>query len=228
MSTHFLDFWQRFFFASNYNETMKVTKYPQSCLILEKNGRRIAIDVGSVALAEYKFTEMCEGIEAVLYTHKHYDHYESSIVDELKRLGVQLYGNAEVAGLIGKGAHLVNDGDSFEVAGFAVTPYDLEHFKHPDGSQEPHNTGYLIDNHFFVPGDGLYLDGLKADVMAVTIGTPAIDFNQNLRFVEAAGAKKAIPVHYDVFKADPQDFKKAAVGKGFEVIVLQSGESVSL
>lgn len=207
---------------------MKVTKYPQSCLVLEKNGRRIAIDVGSVALAKYKFSEMGESIEAVLYTHKHPDHFESSIIDELSTKGVALYGNTEVAHLIGVNSNVVKDGHSFEVAGFTVTPYDLDHFDLVNGGQKPQNTGYLIDNHLFVPGDGLYLDGLKADAMAVTIGTPVIDFNVNLRFVADAGAKIAIPVHYDVFKADPQDFAKAAVGKGFEVVVLESGESTTL
>lgn len=37
---------------------MKVTKYPQSCLLIEKDGHRIVIDPGNVFTASYKVADL--------------------------------------------------------------------------------------------------------------------------------------------------------------------------
>jgi L-ascorbate metabolism protein UlaG (beta-lactamase superfamily) len=56
---------------------MKITKYPQSCLLLEKNGQRIVIDPGKFFAEKYSFAELGE-ISAVLYTHRHGDHLDAT------------------------------------------------------------------------------------------------------------------------------------------------------
>ncbi|MBW3538049.1 MBL fold metallo-hydrolase [Candidatus Parcubacteria bacterium] len=204
---------------------MKITKYPQSCLLLEKDGRRIAIDPGSFFTDRYRAQDL-GAIEAVLYTHQHADHFDQSLVNEFKAAGVALYGNRAVCQLIGEGARPADSGQPFEVAGFNVTPHDLPHCRLVDGSDGPPNTGYIIDGHFFHPGDGVETEGVQVDHLALPIAGPSVSFYHAAKFAKSLGAQKVIPIHYHSFKADPHDF--ASRFQDAEVIVLESGESVEL
>ncbi len=204
---------------------MKLIKYPQSCLVVEHAAGRILIDPGNVALDAYALDDF-GAVDAVLYTHRHADHFDDRILDALTERATPLYANADVAQLLPERVTVVSDGQSFEVAGFAVTARDLPHVTMVDGSPGPPNTGYLIDGLFFHPGDGNELEGLSVDVLAVPIAGPSISFRDAYRFVGDVGAHTAIPIHYDVFLADPHQF--AGFCDIAEVVVLHHGASADL
>lgn len=204
---------------------MRVTKYPQSCLVLEHPGGRVLIDPGNLALDAYSIDDF-GALDAVLYTHRHADHFDDRHVGALRDRGLELYANADVCSLIGAGATEVSDGSSFEVAGFEVTPRDLPHATMVDGSAGPPNTGYLVDGSFFHPGDGTELAGLSVDHLAVPIVGPSVSFRDAYRFTQEVGARTVIPMHYDTFMADPDQF--AGFCDIAEVVVLGHGESAEL
>jgi len=54
---------------------MRITKYGHACVALEKDGRRIVLDPGS--LTELDATE---GADAILITHQHFDHFAEQTV----------------------------------------------------------------------------------------------------------------------------------------------------
>lgn len=203
---------------------MRVTKYPQSCLVLEDEGR-ICIDLGTIATADYALDDLGH-LDAVLWTHQHADHFDPEAAAELLERGVALYGNADVCGLIGDGAIEVRDGETVEVAGFEVTPRDLPHVEMVDGSPGPPNTGFVIDGALFHPGDGIELAGLSVDALAVPIVGPSISYRDAYLLVESTGADVAIPIHYDFFRADPDLF--AHFCDIADVRVLAHGESTDL
>ncbi len=104
---------------------MKVTRYPQSCLILEDNGRCIAIDPGEGFLQTHQESEL-DNVEAILFTHKHSDHLEPAIIDYVSTRNVELYANHETADEIGGlEVRIVEDGETFSVAGFEVMAHEL-------------------------------------------------------------------------------------------------------
>ncbi|MFN2555495.1 MAG: MBL fold metallo-hydrolase [Nitriliruptorales bacterium] len=205
---------------------MKLTKYPQSCLLLEKDGARIVIDPGNRAMNAYTLDDFGD-LEAVLYTHRHPDHFDDRQVEELLERGVELFGNADVCGLIGREhATELTDGQTLEIAGFDVTVRDLPHVPLVDGSAGPPNSGYVIDGFLFHPGDGIELSGLTVDALAVPIAGPSISFRDAYRFIESVGAKTALPIHYDTFIADPARF--ADFCDIAEVVILDHGETTTL
>ena len=51
---------------------VRLTKYGHACVRLEKDGRSIVIDPGALAPQ----AEALAGVEAVLVTHEHFDHFE--------------------------------------------------------------------------------------------------------------------------------------------------------
>lgn len=203
---------------------MRITKYPQSCLVVEREGR-IVIDPGNITLDAFGVEDLGH-LDAVLYTHRHPDHYDERHVADFIERGAAIYGNADVAGLIGDGTNQVEDGETIEVAGFTITPRDLAHVELVDGSPGPPNTGYLIDDRLFHPGDGIELPGLRAQHLALPIVGPSISFRDAYVFTEATGAETVIPVHYDMFTADPHLFDRFC--DIAEVVVLDHGESVEL
>jgi len=208
---------------------MKVTRYPESCLLIEINGNKIVIDPGEQFLQSHTIEEL-QGVEAVLYTHRHADHYDPKIAQALRAQGVPLYANAATAELVGEPCHIVNDGDELMINDFPVKAIELPHCPMVNGRPGPQNTGYVIDDTFFHPGDGKELSGLQINAMALPIAGPSISPEDAYNFAVQLGVKIAIPVHYDVFVADPKVIAKsfADADAPFELRVLADGESTEI
>lgn len=204
---------------------MKLTRYPQSCMVLEKDSARLLIDPGTIATKAYSLDDFGD-VQAVLYTHQHADHFDKKLVAPLLERGVQLYGNADVCSAIGEGATEVQPGQVFEVAGFKITPKDLPHFAMVDGSDGPPNTGFVIDDRFFHPGDGISIEGVRVELLALPIAGPSISFRDAYVFAQQVGAETVVPIHYDFFVADPELF--ANYCNVASVVTLAAGESVEL
>ncbi len=209
---------------------MKVTKFPQSCLLIERGQKKLVIDPGVQFLSTHSVDEL-KGVGAVLYTHQHSDHYDPSIAQTLLARGVLIFANSSTAQLIGaEKVTIVNDGDSFIAGGFEVIARELPHCLLPDGSEGPQNTGYVIEGVLFHPGDGKELEGLQVDNLALPITGPDISILDAINFAKQVGTKVAIPIHYTAIPADPHIFA-AYAGKAradFEVRVLADGESTEL
>ncbi|WP_370328476.1 hypothetical protein [Euzebya sp.] len=70
------------------------------------------------------------------------------------------------------------------------------------------------------------VDGVRVDVLAVPIAGPSISFRDAYRMVERLGPSTAIPIHHDVFVADPRMFAdRCGIAR---VIVLDDGESTTV
>lgn len=210
---------------------MRITKYPQSHLVLNKDGVKLLIDPGSITFgAGYKAEEFLD-IPTFLITHSHPDHLDPANAKALME-GKKVYGNSDViTQLKGMGVEgiEVHDGQEFEVEGYKIKAVDLPHCKMQDGSDGPPNTGFIVDGILFHPGDGdIAPDGVKVDDLALPIAGPTITLDGALKFATDVEAKIVIPIHNDYFKNDPQEFKKMASEKGIEVRVLAPGEETEI
>ena len=204
---------------------MKVTRYTQSCMVLEKGKSRLLIDPGTLAMNDYSLDDFGE-FQAVLYTHRHADHFDESQIGPLLERGVDLYGNADVCAAIGDAGKEVRDGEDLQLGDFEITPRDLPHFPMVDGSDGPPNTGFIFDNRLFHPGDGIAIDGVTVELLALPIAGPSISFRDAYVFTQQVKAETVVPIHYDFFVADPELFAKYCdVAK---VVTLGSGEAVEL
>lgn len=205
---------------------MRVTKHPQSCLLVESDaGSRLLLDPGSFA-AEALSPGDLGHVDAVLVTHRHPDHCDARLLDPLRQAGVPVVANADAARAIGDGVQVVADGQRVEVAGVEVTVHDLPHQVMVDGSPGPPNTGFVLDGRLLHPGDGLSLAGVSAPAMALPIAGPSTSFHDAYCFAIQIGASTVIPVHYAMFPADPHLFAdKSTLG---DVRVLAEGEATTL
>ena len=92
----------------------------------------------------------------------------------------------------------------------------------------PPNTCFLIDQVFFHPGDGDKAPEITSENAAVPIAGASITYETAVEFIEGIGAKVVIPIHYDVYKGDPEEFKKLASNFDIDVRPLSYGEETEI
>lgn len=210
---------------------MKVKKYPQSHLVITGSSTKIIIDPGSITFAAGFKPEEFQGADAYLITHQHQDHMDPENIKNIVNDEL-VYGNADVVAKLkslGVEAKETHDREKFQVGEFDITPIDLPHCKMQDGTDGPPNTGFLINNVFFHPGDGDKApQGLTSHNLALPIAGPTITMDKALQFAKDLQAKVVIPIHFDYFKADPNEFKNIASPSGIEVRPLASGQETEL
>jgi L-ascorbate metabolism protein UlaG (beta-lactamase superfamily) len=207
-----------------------VTKYPQSCLTIVKDGRCLLVDPGTLAMADHRVKDFGK-FDAVLYTHSHADHLDVAIIDELAATGATLYGNSDVAKVVGHNQiEVIEDGEELVVAGFKIKAYHMEHCLMVDGSKGVPNTGFMLDDHFLLPGDSVEDVGVKAEAIALPVFGPDISLHDSYRLLVATKAKTVIPVHYDIAHLNPGVFEMLG-GKyhpSIQIKTIKNGESVEV
>lgn len=208
---------------------MKVTKYPQSCLLLEKNQTRVVIDPGGEFTKKYTAEELGK-LDAVLYTHRHADHFDPQLVEGFLQNAVPLFANKETAALIEGESTIVNDGDEFRVGDFSFKARELPHNLDVNGAAGPQNTGYIVDGVFFHPGDGIEIENMSVETVAAPMAGAGISPKAVFEFLESIQAQRVIPIHNDIWTANIERMlaKTRTFNLPYEWIVLEHGESAEL
>lgn len=211
---------------------MHITKYPQSCLKIEKDGRALLVDVGTLATQKYSVSDFGK-YDAVLFTHCHGDHFDKDVLAELANGGdITLYGNDDTAKAAGDEAiEVITDGEELVVAGFKIKAFNMEHCLMPDGSPAGiANTAYLIDDTLLLTGDSTEKVDLKPKAVALPIFGPDISFKDAFTFARDHEVQEVIPVHYTIVGMNPSSFGMFSdMYKGtWKLHALADGESVDL
>ena len=203
---------------------MKVTRYFQSCLIVEVNGTRILIDPSGFD----KNTDFGK-IDAVFYTHEHPDHFDADMAQTYVEQGVApVYCNASTAKQVKASVTATEDGKEYEVIGVKIKAIELPHCLMVDGSEGPQNTGYLVNDELFHPGDGKGLDGLTVKILAVPLSGPDVSPHDAFAFGKQVKAEHLIPIHYDFLGGNPGFFAQTAEKNGMITHALDKGESTEI
>jgi L-ascorbate metabolism protein UlaG (beta-lactamase superfamily) len=216
---------------------MFITKYGHCCMLLEESEMKILTDPGN--FTEYKVKEL-NGIDALLITHEHQDHFHMpSIKDLLKNNpNLPIITNASVAALLQKegiteNIHLVSEGTSMDFKGLNFTAIGHEHAEIYKTLPSVENTGFIVGEDFYYPGDGFAQAGKLIVTVALPVIAPWMKLSECVDFALATGAKKFVPVHDGFFaegqpnlfqtmtrailKANGLELLEAPIGQRFEV-----------
>ncbi|HVS78920.1 MAG TPA: MBL fold metallo-hydrolase [Candidatus Saccharimonadales bacterium] len=205
---------------------MKVTRYFQSCLLIEDGGIRILIDPSGQDKDRLKDIDK---LDAVFYTHEHMDHFDPEMAQNFVEQGIApVYANASTAKQVKASTTVVENGKEYDVKGMKIKALELPHCLMIDGSASVQNTGYLVNEKLFHPGDGKELAGLTVDTLAVPLNGPDISPKDAYDFVMQVGAKQAIPFHYDFLGGNPEFWGRVVEEKGVKAHSLKLGESIDL
>ncbi|MEC3997872.1 MBL fold metallo-hydrolase [Actinacidiphila sp. DG2A-62] len=175
---------------------MKLTKKRHSCVVLEKDGRTLAIDPGA-----FSEEDAAAGADAILITHEHMDHFDEGRVRRVLEAdpAAEVWTLASVAGTLSAAfpgrVHTVGHGDAFAAAGFDVQVHgELHAVIHPDIPRIT-NVGYLVDGSLFHPGDALTVPDAPVDTLMLPVMAPWNKISEVIDYVRAVAPRRAIDIH---------------------------------
>lgn len=202
---------------------MKITRYFQSCLLVEESGARILVDPsGNDAGKDFG------KLDAVLYTHEHSDHFDPSMAEQFMAVGVVVYANVSTSKHMKSQPTIISDGDEFHIGQVSVRVHELPHCLMVNGSEGPQNSGYLLGGKLFHPGDGTSIEGIKAEILAAPISGPDVSLRDAYALAIQVAAKMVIPIHYDFIGTKPERFVLLAGNPPFETVILEPGVSTEI
>lgn len=205
---------------------MNVTRYFQSCLLIEDGNARVLVDPS--AQEKERLGDFGK-LDAVFYTHEHGDHFDAGMARDFVEQGMApVYANQSTAMQIEASKTVVEGGKEYDINGMKVKAIELPHCLMVDGSESVQNTGYLFNGKLFHPGDSKELEGLEVDTLAVPISGPDISLKDAYSFTMQVNAKQVIPIHYDYLGGNPDFLGSYLNKKNVKVHGLTIGDSVEI
>ncbi len=192
---------------------MKITKFPQSCLLIETKGKKILVDPGSLKYKEEYF-DIWNNVDIILITHKHPDHCNTEALEKLNK-NITIYSTKEVSEAnTSLNINIVKENDLIKLDDIKIEVVHAIHGYQPllKGSKEIHeNVGYIIDdgkNRLYTASDTIcFRNEYKADILCIPVtghGLTMSAFEASL-YAKEVESVLTIPIHMDN-PAFPPDF----------------------
>jgi L-ascorbate metabolism protein UlaG (beta-lactamase superfamily) len=158
------------------------------------NGKKIMTDPGVFSTEQENET----GIDMVLITHEHQDHIH---MESLKKVlqnnpNTMVVTNSAVKELLDVEniPCVVHEEGSLE-NGIKLFAKTCPHADIYDGIGPVQNTGYMIENRLFYPGDAFLDPGLPVEILALPVSAPWCKIREVLEYGIKIKPKHAFPVH---------------------------------
>ncbi|MFA6158580.1 MAG: MBL fold metallo-hydrolase [Candidatus Paceibacterota bacterium] len=210
---------------------MKITKLGHCCLLIEAKGKRVMTDPGNYSTAQNSLM----GVDFVLISHEHGDHFHVESLKEVMKNNpqVRIITNQSVGKLLDREniPHtIVGHGMMTDMAGVSLVGLGVKHAAIYKSVEDVENTGYVIDDRLFYPGDAFTLPGREIDILALPVAGPWMKISEALEYALEVKPKKCFPVHdgnlrtYGVSHRLPTNVLTSA---GIEFVALEEGRSVT-
>ncbi len=175
---------------------MKLTKYEHACLVLENEGKRLVIDPGVFTHS----LPLDVSYDYIVITHEHADHIDSDKIRQIFQLNpsVQFFVNQKIfnesVSKYGAKHTIITGGAKAQVAGFDLQFFGDDHAIIYQTSPCA-NTGVLVNETFYYPGDSFVLPNMPVSMLAVPACAPWMKIAEVIEFTKAVGAKSMFPTH---------------------------------
>jgi len=180
---------------------MKITKFGHACFLIEEGNARILLDPGS-----FSTVPKLPDLSAVLVTHEHFDHLDVEVIRRLRleNEAVQIITHAGVGTkLIEAGIAYteIQDGEEIDVAGVTVRSFGVDHA--PIYGPVPcQNTGFMVADRFFYPGDAFVVPPTRVEILALPTGAPWMKLAEAIDYAKQVDPKVIIPAHDALYIAE--------------------------
>lgn len=153
--------------------------------------------------------------DVVLITHAHFDHFDLSEIEKIRKEGTKIVAPHDVARELSGDVTPVAPGDSLEVTGVhvqAVPAYNVQEDRLDFHPQANRWVGYVLElggSTCYHAGDTDHapeLSDVRSDVAFLPIGgTYTMDAAQAARLARAISPQMAVPMHYGFVVGSPSD-----------------------
>ena len=183
---------------------MRITKYGHCCLLIEEKEVRILTDPGN-----YNTTPHPENVDVILLTHEHQDHVHLKSLREivLENPQVIIYTHAGVGKLLEDEAIpyvSMNDGEEIIIKNVPISSFGTEHACICHGLPSVQNTGFLISNKLFYPGDSFHNPRVPVEILALPVAGPWMKLEEAIEYAKEIKPKVVFPVHDGMMRQDHQ------------------------
>jgi L-ascorbate metabolism protein UlaG (beta-lactamase superfamily) len=176
---------------------MKIKKIGHSCMVINEGGLNILTDPGSYtaqAAGELK------NINVILISDEHQDHFDLGAIESLLKNNpeAKILTQKSVQKLLaekGVKSELLLDKQQIEIGGVKFEGCGEKHAVLHSSIPQSDNTGYIISEKFFYPGDALTLPHKNIEVLALPISGPWLKSAEVIDYVLAVKPKFCFPVH---------------------------------
>ena len=187
---------------------MKITKFNQSCFLLQTKNKRILIDPGKIGYTE-SLLEDWKNIDYILITHKHGDHCNVDAINTIvKRDHAIIYTTKEVidnSNLINP--NIVKQGDIIDLGEIKIEVTKAVHgFFTPmknKGGEVFENVGYIIDDgdkRFYTTSDTInFNNNYKCDILCMPFNGNGLTLGiiDGVMFAKDINPQILLPVHME-------------------------------
>ncbi|MFC7502370.1 MBL fold metallo-hydrolase [Nocardioides sp. CPCC 206347] len=212
---------------------MRLTKFGHAAVRIESEGTTVLLDPGV-----WTQREAVDGVDAVLITHEHPDHYDP---EHLRATDAPIYTIAAVAAQIRDTAPdvaervtVVAPDESWQVGSIGVRAIgELHAVIHPDLPRF-HNSGYVLtvgDQTVFHPGDALTVPGLPVDVLLAPVCAPWMRASEGVDFARSVGAARNVAIHDRIYSGEglgiiDGQFGRLLGARGLDYVRLPDGSDL--
>jgi len=184
---------------------MQLTHFGHSCLLAEFDDTRLLFDPGTFAHGFEGIT----GLSAILLTHQHPDHVDTTRLPSLLEGNpdAALYADPQTTALLGAPCRAVHVGDELRIGGLTVRAVGGRHAViHPE-IPVIENISYLVDDgdqrgRLMHPGDALFVPDEPVDVLAVPAAAPWMRISEAVDYLRAVAPAHAVPIHQGIITPD--------------------------
>jgi len=185
--------------------------------------------------------EYAKEADLILVTHSHFDHCNTSKINEIRKDETTVIAPADAASKIGGKVEVLKPGDRAAVGDVSVTAvqaYNFKRFRSPGTPYHPRGlgVGYLITAEgktIYHAGDTDFIPEMRElrniDLALLPSGgTYTMDNPEAAEAALAINPRMVVPMHR--WDTDPTDFKKAVEAKSqsIKVVVMKPGEELTL
>ena len=162
-------------------EKVRITHYGHACVLAElPDGTRVLFDPGTYSAG---FEDLA-GLDAVLVTHEHPDHFDA---ERLPRL-VKANPDARVA-------TAADADESLTVGGAVVLADHGEHAVVHPALPNVANHAYQVGDLLFHPGDSFTRPRRRVRILLLPVGGPWMKLAESVDYLRAVAPEIAVPIH---------------------------------
>jgi L-ascorbate metabolism protein UlaG (beta-lactamase superfamily) len=219
---------------------MKITKYPQSCLLIESGDKKILVDPSNLSY-EDSFLNDWKDVNLILITHKHGDHCHEEIIKEIIKNGkTKIYSSEEVQKTyLSLPINVIRAGDIFDFEGIKIEVVKGAHGYLPylKGQFEINeNIGFILTiegKRIYITSDTICFDNnYKCDILAIPVSGHGLVMGpfEAALFAKETGANLIIPIHMDnpKFPTNLEELKNEFEKNGLDYKLMKTKESLEI
>ena len=187
---------------------MTITKYNQSCLLVETNSKRFLIDPGNIGYDESLLDEW-KDIDYILVTHRHPDHCNVNAINTIiKRDNAKIYTTQEVVDYTDlNNSIIIKQGDIIDLGDVKIEVTKAVHgfftkMKNT-GGEIFENVGFIIDDgnkRLYTTSDTInFNNDYKCDILCMPFNGNGLTLGivDGVMFAQDINPELLIPVHME-------------------------------